>query len=104
ADFERRAQEIFDEIPPEYREGVDGLAVYPDSVPHPSLPGIYTLGECRSEFYPSEYGGAGEVRSIVVLFHGSFRELAATDDEWEWEEELFETITHEVRHHLESLA
>jgi hypothetical protein len=102
--FDRRAHEIFDEIPPEYREGVDGLVVEAEVLEHPSLPGIYTLGECRSEFYPSEYGGAGEVRSIVVLHYGSFRELAATDESFDWEEELWETITHEVRHHLESLA
>ena len=33
AEFERRAHEIFDEIPPRFREGVDGLVVERD--PHP---------------------------------------------------------------------
>lgn len=105
-EFERRAGEIFDDIPPEYREGVDGLTVVRDALPHSSLPDVYTLGECRSEFYPSEYGGPGEVHSVVVLFYGSFAALARLKhgEEWDWEGELWETITHEVRHHLESLA
>ena len=102
--FEQRAQEIFQEIPPEYREGVDGVRVLPQAQPHPTLSEVYTLGECRSEFYPSEYGGPGDVRSVVVLFYGSFHRLAEVDEGWDWEEQLWETVTHEVRHHLESLA
>ena len=102
--FEQRAQEIFRSIPPEYREGVDGVRVLPEAQPHPSLSEVYTLGECRSDFYPSEYGGPGDVQSVVVLFYGSFRRVAAADDGWDWEEQLWETVTHEVRHHLESLA
>jgi predicted Zn-dependent protease with MMP-like domain len=103
-EFSARARQIYDDIPAEYREGVDGIEVTPKTVPHPSLPGIYTLGECLSELYPSQYGGAGEVLSRVVLYYGSFLELSRTSDDWDWEGELFETIVHEVRHHLEFLA
>jgi hypothetical protein len=39
-----------------------------------------------------------------VLYWGSFRSLAARDPDFDWEEELWETLTHELRHHLESLA
>jgi predicted Zn-dependent protease with MMP-like domain len=104
SEFERRAHEMFESIPPEFREGVDGLEVERSTVEHPSLPEVFTLGECRSEYYPSEFGGAGEVLSYVVLFYGSFLALSRVRDDWDWEEELWETITHEVRHHLESLA
>lgn len=104
AEFEKRAHEMFAGIPPEFREGVDGLQVERATAEHPTLPEIYTLGECRSEYYPSEFGGAGDVLSYVVLFYGSFLALSRTRDDWDWEEELWETITHEVRHHLESLA
>jgi predicted Zn-dependent protease with MMP-like domain len=102
--FRRRAEEIFEAIPPDYREGVDGLEVLRKTVLHPTLPDIYTLGECLSDSYPSDFGGAGEVRSRVVLYYGSFLELSRSRDDWDWEEELFETVTHEVRHHLEHLA
>jgi predicted Zn-dependent protease with MMP-like domain len=103
-EFERRAREVFAEIPPEFRAGVDGLEVERGIAFHPTLPGVYTLGECKTESYPTEFGGAGEVRSIVVLYYGSFLRLSREEPEWEWEEEIFETVTHEVRHHLESLA
>lgn len=104
AEFEARAREVFEQIPPEFREGVDGLEVERRAVAHPTLPEVYTLGECRTEAYPSEFGGAGEVRSFVVLYYGSFLRLSRLDEGWDWEEEIFETVTHEVRHHLESLA
>lgn len=104
AAFRTLAQEMYDSVPAEYREGVDGLEVNLAAKPHPSLPEVYTLGECKSEFYPSEFGGPGEVRSIVVLYYGSFLELSRYEEAWDWEGEMWETITHEIRHHLESLA
>jgi hypothetical protein len=104
AEFSALAHEMFESIPPEFREGVDALVVEERVQPHPELPEIYTLGECRTEQYPSDFGGPGTVRSFVVLFYGSFRRLAQKDARWNWEEELWETITHEIKHHLESLA
>lgn len=102
--FAARAREIFDQIPPSYKEGVEGLEVTRKTVLHPTLPEVYTLGECVSEHYPSEFGGAGDVHSMVNLYYGSFLELSRSQEEWDWEEELWETITHELRHHLEHLA
>jgi predicted Zn-dependent protease with MMP-like domain len=101
--FAARAHEVFDEIPAAYKEGVDGIEVSRRTVLHPTLPDVFTLGECLSEHYPSAFGG-GEIRSIVYLYYGSFLELSRQDDDWDWEEEIFETITHEIRHHLEHLA
>lgn len=102
--FERRARELYREIPPEYREGLDGLVVVRDAVPHPTLPEIYTLGHCDTEAYPSDWEGPETVRSIIRLYWGSFRRLAELDPGFDWEEELWETLTHEVKHHLEWLA
>jgi hypothetical protein len=103
-EFSTRAQQIFEEIPADYKAGVDGLEATRRTVLHPTLPDVYTLGECLSEFYPSDFGGPGEVRSRVVLYYGSFLELSRSREGWSWEDELWETITHEVRHHLEHLA
>ncbi len=102
--FDARAREIFAAVPDQFLGGIDGLEVSRRTELHPSLPEVFTLGECLTEHYPSEFGGAGEVRSIVVLYYGSFLELARRDEDFDWEGELYETITHEVRHHLESLA
>jgi predicted Zn-dependent protease with MMP-like domain len=102
--FSKAAHEAFDSIPEEFREGVDGLTIRPEKVPHPAYPDIHTLGQCITEAYPSDWAGPETLRSVVVLYHGSFRALARLDPEFDWEEELWETLTHELRHHLESLA
>jgi len=102
--FEARARRLWEEIPDEYRAGVDGLTVSRERVSHPDTPGVYTLGECLTESYPSEWEGPDTLRSRLVLYHGSFRALAARDASFRWEDELWETLTHELRHHLESLA
>ncbi|MGE0157875.1 MAG: hypothetical protein AB7T31_00610 [Gemmatimonadales bacterium] len=104
AEFERRAHEVFEEIPEGFKEGIDGLEVSREAVPHPTLPDVYTLGVCHTEEHASAYGGPETTRSVIVLHWGSFRSLAALDPEFDWEGEIWETLTHELRHHLESLA
>jgi predicted Zn-dependent protease with MMP-like domain len=102
--FERFAHEVFDDIPEEYRAGVDGLVVRRDAVPHPELAGIWTLGECLTEEHVSDFASADTTRSLIALYWGSFRNLARDDEDFDWDEEVWETLTHEIRHHLESLA
>ena len=104
AAFQRQAAGVWEEIPDEYRSGVDGLVVERKAQPHPTLPDIYTLGECLTESYPSDWGGPDTTRSVLVLYFGSFRRLSELDPEFDWEYEIWETVTHELRHHLESLA
>lgn len=103
-EFVRRATEIWNEIPAEFREGVDGLVVEKDASSHPDMPDVYTLGECATEVFLSDYGGPDTTRSHLLLYHGSFRRLAKLDADFDWESELWETIHHELQHHLESLA
>lgn len=71
---------------------------------HPSLQDVYTLGECITDQYPSDVGGPGTTRSSVVLYYGSFFRLSRTGAEFDWNKEVWETLTHELQHHLESLA
>lgn len=103
-DFERRAWDEWERIPREYKQGIDGLVIERRALPHPSLPDIYTLGECVTESYASDFGGPDTIRSAVVLYYGSFFRLSRMDEEFDWEQELWETLTHELQHHLESLA
>jgi hypothetical protein len=103
-EFERRARRVYEEIPDVYRTGIDGLTVSPDAPEHPEMPGIYTLGECVTEDHLSDYGSSETTRSIIVLYWGSFRALARENPDFDWDEEIWETVTHELRHHLESLA
>lgn len=103
-EFEGRAWSEWERIPTEYRTGVDGLTIERAAFPHPSLPDVYTLGECVTESYPSDFGGPETTRSVVVLYYGSFFRVSRQDDAFDWEVELWETLTHELQHHLESLA
>ncbi len=102
--FEAMAREIFDEIPEVYREGIDGLTVRREAPEHPDHPGVYTLGECLTEEHVSDYGSSETTRSVIALYWGSFQALARQSEDFDWEEETWETLTHELRHHLESLA
>jgi len=102
--FRDRAARMFDEIPPEFRSGVDGLLVETEATGHPSLPGIWTMGECITDDWPDGTGGIGDTRSRIVLYHGSFQNLAEHDPMFDWEAELWETIVHELLHHREAAA
>jgi hypothetical protein len=103
-EFEAEASRVWEEIPDTYRSGVDGLVIEKKSQAHPSMEDIYTLGECLTESYPSDWGGPDTTRSVLVLYFGSFRRLAELDPDFDWRYEIWETVTHELRHHLESLA
>src|SRR5262245_58919578 len=103
-EFERAARRAFDEIPAPFKEGIDGLEVSREAIPHPTLPDVFTLGVCHTEEHLSSYGSSETTRSVIILYWGSFRGLAALDDEFDWDGEIWETLTHELRHHLESLA
>ena len=102
--FEVAARRIFEEIPPAYRTGVDGLTIKRERLAHPDFEDVFTLGECLTESYPSGWEGPETVRSLIILHWGSFRALAEIDPEFDWREQIYETVTHELQHHLESLV
>jgi hypothetical protein len=98
-DFRAMVARLEREIPEEFQGGVVAIEVSPKTVPHPTRAEIYTLGEC----IPLEWSGSGaDLQSRVVLYHGSFQALARLGDgDFDWREEAWETLTHELRHHLE---
>ncbi len=104
AAFEAAAARAYEAVPEEYKAGIDGLVVSRESVPHPDLPDVFTLGECLTDSWPAEVHGPETTRSVVVLYWGSFQALARRDESFDWDAEIWETLTHELRHHLESLA
>ena len=72
------------------------------TVPHPVREGVYTLGEC----IPHEFGAPGEERRRHPLRGRPALRLlrgpgAASAPGFDWREEAFETLAHELRHHLE---
>ncbi|HKP29286.1 MAG TPA: metallopeptidase family protein [Gemmatimonadales bacterium] len=99
ADFEVMVQGMAAELPAEFLEGIAEIVVSPATLPHPVHADVYTLGECIP--LPATADDVDSIQSRVVLYHGSFQALGGTDPEFDWREEAWETLTHEIRHHLE---
>ena len=100
SDFELLVTRLANEVPPQFLEGVSEIAVAPGTLPHPTRAEVYTLGECIPDPLSGD-AGPQDLRSRIVLYHGSFQALARQDPGFDWEEEAYQTLTHELRHHLE---
>jgi hypothetical protein len=100
SDFEAMVRRLCAEVPEAFLEGIAEVVVSPRAVPHPQRLEIYTLGECIP--LQVEVGSGVEgIQSRVVLYHGSFAALATLQPGFDWQTEAWETLTHELRHHLE---
>jgi hypothetical protein len=100
SDFQALIARLRAEVPREYLDGIVDVDVSPKAVPHPVRAEVYTMGEC----IPLEWSGSGaDLQSRVVLYHGSFQALARLSEpgEFDWRQEAWDTLTHELRHHLE---
>jgi len=100
-DFRALVRRLQQEIPTQFESGVADIDVSPQAVPHPLRRGVYTLGEC----VPLTWTGNGaDLHSRIVLFYGSFDALARENPGFDWRTEAWDTLTHELRHHLEFRA
>jgi len=96
-DFRQLVDRLARDVPAEFSDGIVAIEVSPKSLPHPLRSEVYTLGEC----VPLDWSGSGaDLQSRVVLYHGSFAALARLGD-FDWRAEAWETLAHELRHHLE---
>lgn len=97
ADFRALVERLVQQVPRDFLDGVVAIDASPKTVPHPLRAEVYTLGEC----IPLEWSGDGsDLQSRILLYHGSFAELARRRD-LDWRQEVWDTLTHELRHHLE---
>ena len=96
ADFRTMIDRMAAEVPQKYLEGVFAIEVSPKAVRHPVYASVFTMGECA----PVE-AAEDPPPSRVVLYHGSFQELARERRDFGWRAEAWETLTHERRHQLE---
>ncbi len=105
--FERFAEllaEMVDEVPDEFLEGLQGVHALPEMKLEPDFHEVYRMGEYLDPG-PESFLGAGEgLGRHVALYYGSFEKIAEDDPNFDWEDEMWETLTHELRHHVESLA
>lgn len=102
--FQTLLSELVDEIPDEFLTGLQGVHALPETRLEPHFHEVYRLGEYLDPG-PEDFLGAGEgLGRHIALYHGSFAAVADGDPEFDWEAELWETLTHELRHHVESQA
>jgi hypothetical protein len=99
SDFETMVSRLAADIPEEFLDGIAEIVVSPRTVPHPDRDGVWTLGECVP--IPGDDGNPRHIQSRVVIYHGSFQALARDTEGFDWKAEAWETLTHEVRHHVE---
>lgn len=97
-EFERLANEFYDLIPERFFDGLNGGMIIHEEAEQrdPDLPDVYVLGE----YVEDDYG----LGRYIVLYYGSFAALFAEEPRDVWEDELWETMVHEIRHHIESQA
>ena len=103
-DFAALIEVMVAEVPDEFMRHLQGVHVLPEAVREEGYEDVYRMGEYLDPG-PADFLGAGEgLGRHVAIYHGSFTAIAAMDQDFDWEDEAWETLTHELRHHVESLA
>ena len=103
-EFREATEVLIREIPDDFLEGLQGIHVIEDEKPEEEYVEVWRLGEYLDPG-PQDFLGFGEgLGRHVVLYFGSFVQVANKNPNFDWEGELRDTITHELRHHVESLA
>jgi hypothetical protein len=102
--FREAAAGMVDEIPEAFLKGLQGVHVLEEAREEEDYEDVYRLGEYLDPGTEDFLGGQPGLGRHIALYYGSFVAVAEGDPTFDWEGELWETITHELRHHVESLA
>lgn len=101
--FEQAVTDMLADIPDEFLQGLQGVHVLEHAKPEP-FEGVFRLGEYLDPGPDAFLGTNVGLGRHIALYYGSFVEIAQGQPAFDWETELWETITHELRHHVESRA
>lgn len=91
--FTALADRLVDKLPPRLVRDLNG--------------GLVVVPEARrdGEFYiMGEYIEDPALGRFIIFYYGSFAAVLGDAEREAWEEELWETVKHELRHHVEALA
>lgn len=97
--FERRAGEVWASFPAQFKDGVTALVIEPGAWGWGEFDDDWCYGRCDPDEALAAIPGAPH-GSIIRLFYGSFVHISRDDETFDWEYELWETIRHELQHHL----
>lgn len=91
-DFEILANELIENIPSKFLEGLGGIFVQPIEKMQQDVANVYILGEYirRPHFEPN-----------ICLYYGSFKKVHHGKTRDAIQQALWELITHELQHHIE---
>ncbi len=95
--FTQLLEQMMERVPDRLLDGLNGgVSVAEETLRRDGDPqGVYIL----AEYITDPYLGA-----MIVLYHGSFVKLFRTSPHDVWERELWDTLRHELRHHVEGRA
>ncbi|HWI53479.1 MAG TPA: metallopeptidase family protein [Symbiobacteriaceae bacterium] len=95
--FTELADRLMERVPEPVLEGLNGGVTIRRNA-------LRDKHDPRDLFILGEYVTDPLLGCYVVIYFGSFQAVLAGEPEAMWEEELWETIRHELRHHLEVRA
>jgi len=102
--FRHTVAEMVDEIPGVFLQELQGVHALEQEVLEDGYDDVWRMGEYLDPGPDDFLGGSDGLGRHVALYWGSFRAIAEADPEFDWDEEIWETLTHELQHHVESLA
>jgi len=92
-EFAALLDRVIENIPPQYLRRLNGGFNLRQGKKRED--GYYILGE---------YVEDGWLGCYIVFYYGSFVGLLKGESRQRWEEEIIDTVYHEMQHHLESMA
>ena len=98
--FEQHARRTWEALPDALKRQISAVIVSPERRGDPEFPEVALMGECLVEPLLAGLPEA-PLQSRIVLYHGSFVEIAAETSGFDWAGEVEETLRHELRHHLD---
>lgn len=103
-EFRATVEVMMDEIPDTFLQGLQGVHALEQEMPEEGFVDVWRMGEYLDPGPEDFLGGFEGLGRHVALYYGSFVRIAEGDPDFDWDEEIWETLTHELRHHVESLA
>ncbi|MDZ7800847.1 MAG: metallopeptidase family protein [Trueperaceae bacterium] len=102
--FRESVADMVDEIPEVFMTDLQGVHALREAKREEGYQDVWRMGEYLDPGPDDLLGGNDGLGRHVALYWGSFRRIAENDPDFDWEEEIWETLTHELQHHVESLA
>lgn len=102
--FEDRLREMIELIPEHYFKNLQGVHCFAHNKPDPHNRGLIRMGEYLDPGFEGFMDSRIHIGRHINIYYGSFVAVAQHNSHFNWDEQLWEVLTHELQHHLESQA